>query len=295
MKASTFKYLHAQSKDEAYAAFAEYGDEAVILAGGQSLMPMLNMRLAQPAVLVDINPISELSGIVLLNQQLHIGATTRHVDVANADLIAAELPLIGCAIKQVAHRGIRNRGTFGGSLAHADPAAEMPACAVALDATFVLQSRAEERRVKAVDFFLGVMTTDRRPDEILTTIELPAQTSNDAWAFHELSRRHGDFALVGVACLLRPAADRPEQVDSARLVLMGVGDVPFRASGAEAILSGQKASQQTFKEAAAAVLDEIEPASDLQASATYRRHLSGVLVYKALERAWNRVKKEPIQ
>ena len=276
MKASTFKYLHAQSKDEAYAAFAEYGDEAVILAGGQSLMPMLNMRLAQPAVLVDINPISELSGIVLLNQQLHIGATTRHVDVANADLIAAELPLIGCAIKQVAHRGIRNRGTFGGSLAHADPAAEMPACAVALDATFVLQSRAEERRVKAVDFFLGVMTTDRRPDEILTTIELPAQTSNDAWAFHELSRRHGDFALVGVAATARR---RSEGLEELRLVVFGCEERPRISK----IAASTSLSQKDALELATAVAEDLDPMSDLEGDAKTKRIQARTLIQRALD------------
>jgi len=276
MKASPFKYLHAQSKDEAYAAFAEYGDEAVILAGGQSLMPMLNMRLAQPAVLVDINPISELSGIVHLNQQLHIGATTRHVDVANAKLVAAELPLIGCAIKQVAHRGIRNRGTFGGSLAHADPAAEMPACAVALDATFVLQSRDEERRVKAADFFLGVMSTDRRPDEILTTIELPAQTSNDVWAFHELSRRHGDFALVGVAATARR---RSEVLEELRLVVFGCEERPRISK----IAASSSLSQKDALELASAVAEDLDPMSDLEGDAKTKRIQARTLIQRALD------------
>ena len=171
----------------------------------------------------------------------------------------------------------------------------LPALAVALEAEFVLQGQSGTRIVPASDFFISVLTTALQPGELLVQVRIPLSNAFSGYSFLEIARRHGDFALVGVACLLKPDTGRPELIDSARLVLMGVGDVPFRAHGAEVILSGQKASQQTFKEAAAAVLDEIEPASDLQASATYRRHLSGILVYQALERAWNRIKKEPIQ
>ena len=276
MKAPTFKYLRAESRDEAYAAFTEYGDEGLVLAGGQSLMPMLNMRLAQPAVLVDINPISELSGISLRDQQLHIGATTRHVEVENSMLVAAELPLIGCAIKHVAHRGIRNRGTFGGSLAHADPAAEMPACAVALDATLILQSRAGERRVKAADFFLGVMSTDRRSDEILTGIELPAQMSTDAWSFHELSRRHGDFALVGVAAT---AQRRSIGLDGLRLVVFGCEERPKVSK----IAASMSLSRKDVAELATAVADDLDPMSDLEGDAKTKRIQARTLVERSLE------------
>ena len=276
MKAPTFKYLRAESRDEAYAAFTEYGDEGLVLAGGQSLMPMLNMRLAQPAVLVDINPISELSGISLRDQQLHIGATTRHVEVENSMLVAAELPLIGCAIKHVAHRGIRNRGTFGGSLAHADPAAEMPACAVVLDATLILQSRAGERRVKAADFFLGVMSTDRRSDEILTGIELPAQMSTDAWSFHELSRRHGDFALVGVAAT---AQRRSMGLDGLRLVVFGCEERPKVSK----IAASMSLSRKDVTELATAVADDLDPMSDLEGDAKTKRIQARTLVERSLE------------
>lgn len=276
MKAATFKYLRAESRDEAYAAFTEYGDEGLVLAGGQSLMPMLNMRLAQPAVLVDINPISELSGISLRDQQLHIGATTRHVEVENSMLVAAELPLIGCAIKHVAHRGIRNRGTFGGSLAHADPAAEMPACAVVLDATLILQSRAGERRVKAADFFLGVMSTDRRSDEILTGIELPAQMSTDAWSFHELSRRHGDFALVGVAAT---AQRRSIGLDGLRLVVFGCEERPKVSK----IAASMSLSRKDVAELATAVADDLDPMSDLEGDAKTKRIQARTLVERSLE------------
>jgi carbon-monoxide dehydrogenase medium subunit len=275
MKAPTFKYLRAESMDDVYAAFAEYGDEAVILAGGQSLMPMLNMRLAQPAVLVDINPIYELSGIVLSNQKLHVGAMTRHVEVANAELVAETLPLIGCAIKQVAHRGIRNRGTFGGSLAHADPAAEMPACAVALDATLILQSHGGARRVKATDFFLGVMSTDRRSDEILTSIELPTQGSNHAWAFHELSRRHGDFALVGVAA---PAQRRSEGLDGLRLVVFGCEARPRISE----VVASRTLVPQDVAEFAAAVVNDLDPMSDLEGDAEIKLIQARALVERSL-------------
>ena len=276
MKAPTFKYLRAESRDEAYAAFTEYGDEGLVLAGGQSLMPMLNMRLAQPAVLVDINPISELSGISLRDQQLHIGATTRHVEVENSMLVAAELPLIGCAIKHVAHRGIRNRGTFGGSLAHADPAAEMPACAVVLDATLILQSRAGERRVKAADFFLGVMSTDRRSDEILTGIDLPAQMSTDAWSFHELSRRHGDFALVGVAAT---AQRRSIGLDGLRLVVFGCEERPKVSK----IAASMSLSRKDVAELATAIADDLDPMSDLEGDAKTKRIQARTLVERSLE------------
>ena len=276
MKAATFKYLRAESRDEAYAAFTEYGDEGLVLAGGQSLMPMLNMRLAQPAVLVDINPITELSGISLRDQQLHIGATTRHVEVEHSTLVAAKLPLIGCAIKHVAHRGIRNRGTFGGSLAHADPAAEMPACAVALDATLILQSRAGERRVKAADFFLGVMSTDRRSDEILTGIELPAQMSTDAWSFHELSRRHGDFALVGVAAT---AQRRSIGLDGLRLVVFGCEERPKFSK----IAASMSLSRKDVAELATAVADDLNPMSDLEGDAKTKRIQARTLVERSLE------------
>ena len=295
MKPAPFRYIAVESAVEAVEVLSQYGYESKLLAGGQSLVPLLNFRLARPAVLIDISRIQDHREIQIEGESLVLGGLARQREMELSALIKEHCPLLSEAAPYIGHVAIRNRGTIGGSLAHADPAAELPALAVALEAEFVLQGQSETRIVPASDFFISVLTTALQPGELLAQVRIPLSNTFSGYSFLEIARRHGDFALVGVACLLRPAADRPEQVDSARLVLMGVGDVPFRAGGAEAILSGQKASQQTFKEAAAAVLDEIEPASDLQASATYRRHLSGVLVYQALKKAWNRVKKERVQ
>jgi len=295
LKPAPFRYIAVESAVEAVEVLSQYGYESKLLAGGQSLVPLLNFRLARPAVLIDISRIQDHREIQIEGESLVLGGLARQREMELSALIKEHCPLLSEAAPYIGHVAIRNRGTIGGSLAHADPAAELPALAVALEAEFVLQSQSGTRIVPASDFFISVLTTALQPGELLAQVRIPLSNTFSGYSFLEIARRHGDFALVGVACLLRPAADRPEQVDSARLVLMGVGDVPFRAGGAEAILSGQKASQQTFKEAAAAVLDEIEPASDLQASATYRRHLSGVLVYQALEKAWNRVKKERVQ
>ncbi len=275
MKAAAFKYLRAENLDNAFDAFAEYGDEALILAGGQSLMPTINLRLAQPAVLVDINHISGLSGIEQSGEKIQIGATTRHFELANSELVASKLPLIASAIKHVAHRGVRNRGTFGGSLVHADPAAEMPACAVALGATLVLESRAGERRISASDFFLGVMSTDRRPDEILTSIELSADGPGDVWAFRELSRRHGDFAMVGVTAKARRASERLEDL---RLVVFGCEECPQIS----AVAASLAASGQEPVAIAQAVAEELNPMTDLTGDAETKRFQARSLIEQSL-------------
>ena len=295
MKPVPFRYIAVESAVEAVVVLSQYGYESKLLAGGQSLVPLLNFRLARPAVLIDISRIQDHREIQIEGESLILGGLVRQREMELSAVVKEHCPLLSEAAPYIGHVAIRNRGTIGGSLAHADPAAELPALAVALEAEFVLQSQSGTRIVPASDFFISVLTTALQPGELLAQVRIPLSNTISGYSFLEISRRHGDFALVGVACLLRPATDRSEQIDSARLVLMGVGDVPVRAGGAEAILSGQKANQQTFREAAAAVLDEIEPASDLQASATYRRHSAGILVYQALERAWNRVKKEPIQ
>ena len=276
MKAPAFKYLRPESLDGVFAAFTEYGDEALILAGGQSLMPTLNMRLAQPAVLIDINHIPALNGVEQSGDGVSIGATTRHVDVMHSELVASELPLIGCAIKHVAHRGVRNRGPFGGSLAHADPAAEMAACAVALDATLVLDSKAGARRVAATDFFQGVMTTDRRSDEILTAVEFPPAVPDDVWAFRELSRRHGDFALVGVAVKARRSSAGFEDL---RLVVFGCEERP-RVSE---IAASMVPSCTDPMEIVAAIAGELDPMSDLSGDAETKKFQAHTLIQRCLE------------
>ena len=275
MKASAFKYLRPNTMDEIFAAFAEHGDDAMILAGGQSLLPTLNMRLAQPAILVDINRIPELSGIERQGDIVRIGATTRHVEVLRSDIIASDLPLIGCAIQHVAHRGVRNRGTFGGSLSHADPAAEMAACAVASDATSILISSTGERRVPASDFFQGVMTTDRKWGEVLSSVEFPAFGSDEVWAFRELCRRQGDFAQVGVAAKARLSGSRLEEL---RLVVFGCEECPKVSE----IAVEMGSSGHSNAEIAAAVANELDPMTDLSGTADTKRIQARTLVERTL-------------
>ena len=198
MKAPPFSYLRASTIDEVIDALQEYGDAATILAGGQSLMPSLNMRLSSPELLIDINGVHALSGISRSNNCLRIGAMTRQTDIELSDMIAQHAPLLSLAMPHIAHPAIRNRGTIGGSIAFADPAAELPACIVASQATLIVQNGVEERKIPASDFFQGLYETALSPHEILTAIELPITNSNQRVAFKELARRHGDYAIVGV-------------------------------------------------------------------------------------------------
>ena len=275
MKAPRFEYLRVKNLDQVHSAFAEYGDDAVILAGGQSLMPIMNMRLSQPKLLIDINSINELSGIELKDQFLRIGAMTRHAEVAKNLLIAQKLPLIAHAIKHVAHRGIRNRGTLGGSLSHADPAAEMPACAIALDATIILESCDGERRMKSDEFFKGVMATDRRPNEILKAIEFPVQKANVLWAFHELSLRHGDFALVGVVATAQRSQN---EVSNLKLVVFGCEERPRVLDIATSIAI----SERSLDEVADKVVERLNPIPDLSGNPETKRIQACSLIKRSL-------------
>jgi len=275
MKSPRFEYLRVESLDQVHSALAEFGDDAIILAGGQSLVPILNMRLSQPKVVIDINLITELSGIELKGQLLRIGATTRHVELTNNPLINENLPLISCAIKQVAHRGVRNRGTFGGSLSHADPAAEMPACSIALDATIILESCDGERRVKSGDFFLGVMATDKQPNEILKAVEFPVQKANDLWAFYELSLRHGDFALVGV---VTTAQSSPKGISNLKLVVFGCEERPRVVE----ISSQMVSSGPNPDEIADQVVQQLNPMTDLSGDPKTKRIQARSLIKRSL-------------
>lgn len=265
MKAPNFRYARAGSVDEACALLAQHGDNARILAGGQSLMPTLNMRLSAPELLVDINRIEALRGIAVDGDTIRIGALVRHVELAESVIIRRHLPLVAEAIAHVAHPAVRNRGTFGGSIALADPAAELPACAVALNASFVLNSRRGPRIVAAEHFFKGLYDTDRRPDEILTEARIPAQKPGTTYGFDELARRHGDFAIVGLACV---AANAP------RLVFFGCEDRP-RLARAAAAAKGIPAIQ-------AALAQDLRPIANLQGSAATKLHLARVLAGRVL-------------
>jgi aerobic carbon-monoxide dehydrogenase medium subunit len=285
MKAPRFSYTRAQSVDDVLDLLGRHGDEARILAGGQSLMPTLNMRLSQPRLLIDINRIEDLKGIALEGDRVRIGAMARHAEVARSEIVAQHLPLIAQAMPHVAHVAVRNRGTFGGSIALADPAAEMPACAVALGATFVLQSVAGRREVAAEDFFRGLYETARRPDELLVEALIPVERPGTVSVFLELARRHGDFALAGIAA--RFALDR-DRVADARLVYFGSEDRPRSALRAASHVIGKPAGAVIADEVVAALAQDLSPISNAQGSARLRLELQRVLTKRALGLTFSR-------
>ena len=279
MKAPRFAYARPASVAEALALLAEHKGDARVLAGGQSLVPMLNFRLAAPKVLVDINRIAALSGIAVAKDHVRIGALTRHAELERSADIARHLPLIAQAVPHVAHAAIRNRGTFGGSCALADPAAELPACALALAATFVIAGPKGERRVAAKDFFAGLYATALRPDELLLAAEFPLPKPGRVSAFGELARRHGDYAMVGIAVHGSNAGKRFSDLHA---VFFGVGDRPVRATNFEKALEGQPATQKTIESALGKLNADLDPRADLQASAAAKRHLARVLAGRVL-------------
>ena len=282
MKAPKFSYKRADTIEQALALLSEHGEEARILAGGQSLMPTLNMRLSQPQILIDINRLDGLKGISIKDGIVRIGALARHAEVAASDIIADNLPLIAEAMPHVAHVAVRNRGTFGGSVALADPAAEMPACALALGATFVLQGTLGRREVAADDYFFGLYETARKPDEILVETLIPAQASGSVSVFLELAQRHGDFAMAGIACVA--TIDR-DVIADARLVYFGSEDKPTLATKTMAAVTGKAWSDATHDTAMAALADDLDPMTNLQGSAAMKLHLQRVLTKRALEAA----------
>ena len=284
MKPPAFEYYRPAGLDQALALLAEHPD-AKPLAGGQSLIPAMNFRLAAPAALVDLNGIAELSGITRRHDGgIRIGAMTRHRAVETSDLVQELAPLLAETMPFIAHPQIRNRGTVGGSLAHADPAAELPAVMVALRAELVLRGPGGERRVSAEAFFTGLFATALEPGELLVAVELPPMPARAGWAFEEMARRHGDYALVGVAVLL--AVDQAGRCEQARITLLSVGEGPVPAAQATAKLSGRMPDEGVIGQAAeAAGGDDIDPPSDIHASAAFRRQLARVLTRRALTRA----------
>ena len=286
MKPAPFRYFAPATLDEALALVAEYGDEAKVLAGGQSLIPTMNFRLAQPGVLIDLNNITELF-FVQPNDDggLRIGAMTRQRTIERELLIQERAPLLHATMPHIAHVQIRNRGTIGGSLAHADPAAELPAVAVALDAQLRVQSQRGERWLAARDFYVGLFTTDLAPDEILVEIAIPPMPAHTGWSILEFARRRGDYAIVGVAAMV--TLNQAGQCNTARLVLLSVGEGPVTAHQAVEMLLGERPTASLIKAAAqtAATVD-IDPNQDIHASVAYRRHLAQVLSQKALIQAF---------
>ena len=287
MKPPAFEYIAAETVEEATDRLAEYGADARPIAGGQSLVPMMNFRLVGPAVLVDIRRIAPPDEIGEADGHIRIGALTRHRALETSPLIRDRFPVISAAMKHVAHLAIRNRGTIGGSLCHADPAAELPALAVLLDARIAMARRGGKRTVEAGDFFEGALWTAVGDDEIVTHIDVPPLPQGTGWGFHEFARRHGDFALAGAAATVTGSAGRAAEV---RIALFGVGETPVRAAAAEALLTGTGFEPDAVAAAVAAVRDKMEPGEDLHASADYRRHLAGVLAERALGDAWARAR-----
>jgi CO/xanthine dehydrogenase FAD-binding subunit len=283
VKPPPFDYQAPDTLEEALDALAEYGYDAKILAGGQSLIPVLNFRLAQPAVLVDVNRIDGLERIEVEEGRLRFGALVRQAALERDPQVAHHDPLLAEIVPWVAHPQIRNRGTLGGSLAHADPAAELPVWALARDARLKLERRGGERWVDAAEFYVGLMTTVLEPQEMVTEIEVPALAAGAGWAFEEFARRHGDYALMGVSALVELEGGRCR---SARLVYLSAGEVPRPAPEACRLLESEGWSEAAIERAAThAAETEIDPSPDIHASVAFKRHLAVVLTRRALRRA----------
>ncbi len=282
MKAPKFSYIRAESVKHALELLDQHGEDARILAGGQSLMPTLNMRLSQPDVLIDINPLDDLKGITVDGDVVCIGALTRHVDVLNSDIIAEHLPLIAEAMPHVAHVAVRNRGTIGGSVALADPAAEMPACILALSATLVVQSSSGKREIPAENFFHGLYETARNDNELLIEIRVPFQKKENVSVFLELARRHGDFAIAGIAAYGKVSG---KTVDNMRLVYFASEDKPTMGTKAISELNGKTWSDETKEVVKTALESDLDPMANLHGSAAMKLHLQKVLTGRAIDAA----------
>jgi CO/xanthine dehydrogenase FAD-binding subunit len=285
MKPPPFEYVVAESVEAAVAALAAAGGEGKILAGGQSLVPMLNFRLLRPSVLIDINRIPDLAFVREDDDAIRIGALTRHHQLETSPVIARHLPVLSAAMTHVAHLAIRNRGTIGGSLSHADPAAELPMIALLLDAELRIVSKAGMRTLAARNFFQDTMSVDLAEDEIVTEIALPKLPPGTGWGFEEVARRSGDFALAAVAVTLTLEGGAIAQ---ARIAMTGVAPVARRVSEAEDMLIGARLDSGVGSDVITAVRGATEPPADLHASSDYRRHLVGVLAERALAAAWQR-------
>ncbi|HVH73835.1 MAG TPA: xanthine dehydrogenase family protein subunit M [Stellaceae bacterium] len=282
MKPARFDYHRPASIDEAIAVLARYDGEARILAGGQSLVPMMNFRIATPAALVDINRIAALAHITVEGDIVRVGAMTRQREIEHSPVIKEKLPLLAEAIRLVGHLPTRSRGTVGGSIAHADPAAEIPMVLVALDGEVVAKGPKGERHIAARDLFQDALTTSLSSDEVLTEVRFPVMPANAGCALEEFSRRHGDFALTAIAAVIVRDGDKCTR---AQLATGGVEPAPRRQSAAEAILMERGLGEEAIAAAAAKAAEGVEPLSDHHASGDYRRHLTRVLLERAVKRA----------
>ena len=279
MKAPPFSYIRPETVEGVIECLQQYGDDAAVLAGGQSLMPSLNMRLSAPGVLVDINNVDSLSGITLHGNHLRIGAMTRQVEVEQSSLVAEHAPLISMAMPYIAHAAVRNRGTIGGSIAFADPAAELPACIVALHANLIAQSSKGERKIPATDFFRGLYETALASDEVLIAIELPVAADQQKFAFRELARRHGDYAMIGVCACTEWSENT---LSEARLVYFNAGDQPVLAAQTASALTGVL-SAENLESAVERLAEDLDPLGDLNADPPMRLHLAKVLTRRIFQ------------
>jgi carbon-monoxide dehydrogenase medium subunit len=286
VKPTAFEYHPATTSEEATALLAEHGGDAKVIAGGQSLVPLLALRLARVDHLVDINGVDSLTGI-RVDGGLRIGAITRHRAAEKSPLVIEHAPLLSAALQQVGHVAIRNRGTIGGSLAHADPAAELPAALLALDGQVVARSDKSTRNIQASEMFTGFLSTSLEPEELLTEIVLPPWNPRAGWSVQEFARRSGDFAIAGVLSVL--SVNGSGRVDDARIALIGVASTPVRATAAEQALMAQAPGDELWSEAAERSVEGLDPPSDLHGSAAYRRQLTRTLVRRSLHEAASRM------
>lgn len=292
MKAPRFAYVRAKSVAEVLALLEQHGAEARILAGGQSLMPTLNMRLSRPSLLIDINRLESLQGIAVEDGAVRIGALARHVEVMRSPLVAEHLPLIAEAMPHVAHLAVRNRGTFGGSIALADPAAELPACALTLEAIMVVESVRGRRFIAASEYFLGLFETARRADELLIEVRVPCRQPGTVNVFMELARRQGDFAMAGICVVARFEGER---IAALCLVYFGSEDKPTLAKHAIAAINGKPYSPAMVEAACAALADDLRPMSGLETDPSMLLHLQRVLTRRALAEAAIRATKRAMK
>jgi aerobic carbon-monoxide dehydrogenase medium subunit len=279
MKAPAFDYARPGSLAEVFALMTRYGDGARLLAGGQTLLATLNMRLSEPEMLIDIGRVDALKGITLGDGVVRIGALATHREIEESLLVAQHAPLLRMAAPHIAHRAIRNRGTFGGSIAYADPSAEWPVCLAALDGVVVVEGPDGQRRIPVTDFFVDLYTTALAEGELIVGCDVPVATGADRFAFDELARRHGDYAIVGLAVALR---NGKSGIERARLAFLGAATIPFRPVRAEAVLVGRELSATSIDAAIDVMKSELDPMGDLTNSAETKRHLACVLARRVL-------------
>jgi carbon-monoxide dehydrogenase medium subunit len=280
MKSAAFDYVKPKALQEALSLLSQGGDDARLIAGGQTLLATLNMRLSEPSVLIDITDIAELKGISIVGDSLRIGALVTHTEIEDSELIAKHAPMLKAAAPHIAHRAIRNLGTWGGSLAYGDPAAEWPACSLSLRATMIIHGPAGERRISAQDFFIDLYTTSLEPDEILVATEIPLASKNEVFYFHELARRHGDYAVAGLAAVAEKQGDI---LNNCAFTFFSVGATPVMAIKAQDLINGQKLSDELIAKAVAQARSEIEAIADITNSAEAKQHLIGVLLERGLK------------